>query len=199
MGTAYLMFIGISHNSDNFSLFISPCRFLRNAPHHYTMGNIALRREFVQFMFSNPYSLELIESMRKESHLRKVQDELLFSTLAYNPHLGAPGACLRPHAITPTDPRSWFLARFVNWNATDCPSRYAVHGVCIFGARDVPILIEQPHLFANKFFWNFEPVAYTCMEYWLVKRIQYERIFRSLHPSFNRSLYANLYCSSEHI
>ncbi|KAF8565152.1 hypothetical protein P879_08583 [Paragonimus westermani] len=160
---------------------------------------VALRREFVQFIHTDKRALEILSAMKAESHIRKVQDELFFSTLAYNPHLGAPGACSKLHPITYQDPRSWFLARYVNWDEKHCPSKLAVHWLCILGMRDLPILVRQPHLFANKFLPHFEPEAYTCMEYWYWKKVHNERIRRVLDPSFNKSLYSQLYCTQEHI
>ncbi|KAA3670904.1 uncharacterized protein DEA37_0003048, partial [Paragonimus westermani] len=148
---------------------------------------VALRREFVQFIHTDKRALEILDAMKAESHIRKVQDELFFSTLAYNPHLGAPGACSKLHPITYQDPRSWFLARYVNWDEEHCPSKLAVHWLCILGMRDLPILVRQPHLFANKFLPHFEPEAYTCMEYWYWKKVHNERIRHVLDPSFNKT------------
>ncbi|CAH8442747.1 unnamed protein product [Dicrocoelium dendriticum] len=167
----------------------------------WTKGSflIAARREFLQFALTDPRALEILKAMKAEEHVRKIQDELFFSTLAYSPELGAPGSCRLIHPPSSSDPRSWFLVRYVNWDTADCPSMVAVHGICIFGVRDIPILVRQPHLFANKFLPTFQPVAYDCMEQWLEQKLIAERSFHRLDPQFNATLFANLYCSREHI
>ena len=36
--------------------------------------------------------------------------------------------------------------------------------ICIFGLGDLPWLFRRPELFVNKFYADFEPLAYDCME-----------------------------------
>lgn len=167
----------------------------------WTKGSflIAARREFLQFSLTDSRALEILKAMKAEENVRKVQDELFFSTLAYSPELGAPGSCQRIYPSSSSDPRSWFLVRYVDWNMAYCQSKLAVHEICIFGVRDIPILVQQPHLFANKFLPTFEPVAYDCMERWLEMKLVAERSLQRLDPHFNTTLFANLYCSRDHI
>ncbi|TGZ37155.1 hypothetical protein CRM22_011349 [Opisthorchis felineus] len=127
---------------------------------------VALRRDFVKFMLTDPKSLEILSVMEAEKHLGKVPEETFFSTLAYNPQLGAPGACLLIRPPNVSDPRSWFLARYVDWDTYNCPSNHIIHGICILGWNDLPILVKQPHLLANKFYPDFQPEAYGFMENW---------------------------------
>ena len=96
----------------------------------------------------------------------KHPDELFFSTLAYNPHLSLPGACLiapPPHSEVDLG----FLAKYVIWAdyGLPCETKY-VRGVCIFGSPQVRLLQRVPHLFANKFHSNYFPEAYDEMEKW---------------------------------
>ena len=41
-----------------------------------------------------------------------------------------------------------------------------MRGICIFGVGDLPLLTSRRELFANKFFADFEPLAYDCLEEW---------------------------------
>ncbi|KAG5453753.1 Beta-1,3-galactosyl-O-glycosyl-glycoprotein beta-1,6-N-acetylglucosaminyltransferase 4 [Clonorchis sinensis] len=161
---------------------------------------VALRRDFVAFMFTNPKAVEILNALKAEKHLKKVQDELFFSTLAYNPKLGAPGACLSiPPPGNDSEPQFQFLARYANWNDTNCPSGLAVRGVCILGWKDISVLIKQPHLFANKFLPDFHPEAYAYMEQLYVNKVSLEHQFGQLDPGFDERIFANLYCSQNHI
>ncbi|KAF7248011.1 hypothetical protein EG68_09669 [Paragonimus skrjabini miyazakii] len=83
---------------------------------------VALRREFVRFMLTDHRAVEILEAFRAERDLLKVPDEMFFASLAYNPQLGAPGACIHPVVHKNTDRRSWQLARFVDWNWRRCRS-----------------------------------------------------------------------------
>ncbi|CAL8104604.1 unnamed protein product [Calicophoron daubneyi] len=159
---------------------------------------VALRYEFVHFMLHDAKALEIISSMKAEQNQLKVHDELFFSTLAYYPYLGAPGACLEVHPISENDPRSWFLTRYANWDSRHCRSGLAVHDVCILGVNDLPHITKLPHLFLNKFIDGFQPLAYDCMEYWFEKKLRHEYLSRSLAPDFNQHIYSDLYCSKFH-
>ncbi|KER28478.1 hypothetical protein T265_04703 [Opisthorchis viverrini] len=160
---------------------------------------VALRRDFVKFMLTDPKSLEILSVMEAEKHLGKVPEETFFSTLAYNPQLGAPGACLLIRPPNASDPRSWFLTRYVDWDIYHCPSNYIIHGICILGWNDLPILVKQPHLMANKFYPDFQPEAYDFMENWYIYKVLLEQTHQHLDPSFDETIYAKLYCSENHI
>jgi hypothetical protein len=61
-------------------------------------------------------------------------------------------------------------SRFVIWgDDIKCGGKY-VHGVCVFSFPDLPVLISRPELFANKFQLTYNPVAYECMEKWILAR-----------------------------
>ena len=36
--------------------------------------------------------------------------------------------------------------------------------VCIWSVGDLPLLRTRPELFTNKFYLDYEPLAYDCME-----------------------------------
>jgi hypothetical protein len=59
-----------------------------------------------------------------------------------------------------------FTARVSKWyspNGESCRGRW-VREICIFGVGDLPWLYRRPELFVNKFYADFEPLAYDCME-----------------------------------
>nr|KAG5703705.1 hypothetical protein BaRGS_022994 [Batillaria attramentaria] len=65
-----------------------------------------------------------------------------------------------------------------------------VRSVCVFGVGDLPRLTLSPHLIANKFFYDFQPLAYDCLEEWYFHKVHLENSGR---PQFlNVSLYENL-------
>ncbi|CAL8104690.1 unnamed protein product [Calicophoron daubneyi] len=160
---------------------------------------VALRYDFVDYILNNPHASEILRAMRDERYELKFPDELFFSTLAYNPRLGAPGACTRRRYERRSDPRSFFLVRYIHWGAAGCLSGVTVHNVCIMGVYNIPYLITIPHLFVNKFRDNVQPAAYDCMEYWIEKKLWREKSTRSLDPNFNQSVYSKLYCSNYHL
>ena len=59
-----------------------------------------------------------------------------------------------------------WLAVFANWGEETCHGKF-VRGVCVFGAEDLPQLIHKKHLFANKFYADYQPLALDCLEAWI--------------------------------
>ena len=51
-----------------------------------------------------------------------------------------------------------------------------VHGLCIFGIKDLPLLASRREMFVNKFHADFYPLAYDCMEELLFNRTRQEVI-----------------------
>ncbi|EYB95431.1 hypothetical protein Y032_0160g3352 [Ancylostoma ceylanicum] len=56
---------------------------------------------------------------------------------------------------------------------------------CIFGVRDIPVLLKQPHLVAHKFYIQYQPASYFC----ILKTIR-QRTFSPV--PFNSSPYAKI-------
>jgi hypothetical protein len=50
-----------------------------------------------------------------------------------------------------------------SWSPWPCRGQW-VREICIFGVGDLPWLHQRPELFVNKFYAEFEPLAYDCME-----------------------------------
>ena len=130
----------------------------------------------------------------------KIPDELFFSTLAHNPHLGLPGSCV----VAPPPSNEvglGFLGRFVIWKANGIPcSTKFVRKICIFGTAHVPLLQRVPHLLANKFHSDYFPEAYEEMEKWYFMKLAREIRVRTYDTdSFDPSVYANRTCSQHHL
>ncbi|TNN13133.1 N-acetyllactosaminide beta-1,6-N-acetylglucosaminyl-transferase [Schistosoma japonicum] len=157
---------------------------------------VAVKREFVRFYQTDPKAKEILNAMKAERYLRKHPDELYFSTLNYNPQLGAPGACNLPNN---SDSRNKFLARYVTWYDKECVSSRLQRGVCIIGINHLSFITSQVELFANKFHHDFEPIAYDCTEYYIMRKVLNEMTSKQLDARFDVKPYSQLYCSSNHI
>ena len=57
------------------------------------------------------------------------------------------------------------ITRYVTWDfeGGPCSGKY-VRSVCILGVGDLPRLTNTVKLFVNKFYYNYQPMALTCME-----------------------------------
>ena len=49
-----------------------------------------------------------------------------------------------------------------------------VRMICHFGVGDLPALTASPQLFANKFSYDYQPLAYDCLEQWLFHKVRLE-------------------------
>lgn len=99
-----------------------------------------------------------------------------------------------------TDPiKKPFLARFKNWGTW--PFNYPCAGqrvrmICIFSIGDLPLLKERKEMFANKFYWDYHPLAYDCMEELHFNRTRDEVIGKR---NFDTAYYENLAFVKNHI
>jgi len=64
-----------------------------------------------------------------------------------------------------------------------------VNSVCIFGVGDLPQLARRPELFANKFYIDFEPLTFDCIEQLHYQRLR-DEIIAGNAAQFNTSIYA---------
>jgi hypothetical protein len=60
-----------------------------------------------------------------------------------------------------------WLAVYVSWPGEHPCRGQWVRSVCVFGVGDLPTLVRRPELFANKFFWWYQPIALDCLDQWL--------------------------------
>lgn len=97
----------------------------------------------------------------------QIPDETFFSTLNYNPQLGAPGAFL---GIPGRGPNYWNIPRLKDWGGRVCKSQNIVRGICIWGVLDLPLMSRSKSIFVNKLFWNFQPYALECLD-WRIRTL----------------------------
>ncbi|KAF7669890.1 hypothetical protein LDENG_00100690 [Lucifuga dentata] len=101
-------------------------------------------------------------------------DEFLWATIQRIP--GVPGSTRPNSKYHMTDINS--VARLVKWDVfegsqgsleevyPECHGKH-VRQVCVYGAGDLPWMIQQHHLFANKFDIDVDPTAVYCLEKYL--------------------------------
>ena len=147
-------------------------------PHNITpvkgAVHVVLNREFVYYAIHNEKANDFLDWCRKV----KIPDEVFFSSLQHNPHLGIRGSYRgNPETNEDTNP---YLARFKNWesNRWRCHGKY-VRDICIFAGGDYSLLVERRELFANKFFQTYDVSAAECLESLLLNRTL-EETFGSL-------------------
>uniref|UniRef100_A0A915JTN0 Uncharacterized protein n=1 Tax=Romanomermis culicivorax TaxID=13658 RepID=A0A915JTN0_ROMCU len=139
-------------------------------------GNLAasLSRKFVEFMLNNAVSLAFIKWLEGTD----TADEHLWATLNYNVIRGygiAPGGfdqrCVNFSKLV----HQRFVSRYVKWRDgnVQCHGKY-VRDVCIFGVGDLANLIssDKTQFFANKFYTNYQTMAFYCMEKWMLNKIR---------------------------
>ncbi|CAH8454137.1 unnamed protein product [Schistosoma rodhaini] len=160
---------------------------------------MALRRDFVHFYQNDPKANEILGVLKAEKNLLKHPDELFFSTLNYNPLLGAPGACNETYLTSDLDMRVAYIGRYVKWANRPCKRGKIRNGICLIGISILPSIPKRMELFANKFSENFEPIAYDCTENYIMEKVLAEMRTNQLSPNFNVSFYSQLYCSQDHI
>ncbi|XP_045204870.2 beta-1,3-galactosyl-O-glycosyl-glycoprotein beta-1,6-N-acetylglucosaminyltransferase-like [Mercenaria mercenaria] len=138
--------------------------------------HIAVNRGFVDYSLHDKRARDILAWMNVSCW---IPDEVYFSTLNHNPHLGVPGS-YKGHPETTRLParKKPYLARFKNRVKSDT-YRYPCHGkvvrgICIFGIGDVPMLSKRKELFANKFHLDYQTVAYECMEELIFNRTRDE-------------------------
>lgn len=161
----------------------------------------AFRRDFVEFILNSKEVQPITNFLMKTKRI-KHPDEFFWPTIAYNPELGAPGGCFTKNPDSEQD--LGFLARYVIWGGSPseelCRTMF-VRDVCILGSVNIKALKQAPHLFANKFYENFEPAAYDEMERWYFEKtaMEWSRGDYS-HNTFDASAsYGQLQCSKNHL
>ncbi|CAF1602291.1 unnamed protein product [Rotaria magnacalcarata] len=121
----------------------------------------AFSRAFVEFVQKSSIAKELLDWSRDTFS----PDEHYWATLNYNIHLRAPGGYKAK-----SDPTQW-TARYVIWGKRGCQG-IVVHGICILSTADLPTLYNRHELFANKFQLKVDPIAYQCLEEFLINKSQ---------------------------
>jgi len=98
-------------------------------------------------------------------------DEFLWATIQRMPNV--PGSSMPDVKYDLTDINA--LARLVKWAWHEGPvyppcDGHHVRSICVYGAGDLRWLLEQHHLFANKFDIEAWPLAVHCLEWYLRRK-----------------------------
>ena len=80
-----------------------------------------------------------------------------------------------------------FLTRYKVWENVEnvCSGKW-FRFICNFGVGDLKGLTTARELFANKFRYEFDPLAFNCMEQWYFNRSQ-----QGVGTDFNLTFYLN--------
>lgn len=128
---------------------------------------IVVSRDFVHYVLEDPKAKVLISWLNDTYS----PDEFIWATLQRIP--GVPGF-LRAHTkFDITDIYS--ISRLIKWEGHEggldavYPACQGIHirEVCVYGVGDLQWILEQHHLFANKFDTDFDPIAIRCLEKYL--------------------------------
>lgn len=101
-------------------------------------------------------------------------DEFFWATIQRMP--GVPGSTWPNRKYDVTDINA--IARLVKWQVHEGPQDslesvypechgHHVRAVCVYGAGDLQWMVEQHHLFANKFDTDRDPIVVYCLEKYL--------------------------------
>ncbi|KAK7088332.1 hypothetical protein V1264_022261 [Littorina saxatilis] len=142
------------------------------APYNLTIHkgdvHIVASRGFVDYVLHSHVGQALLEWVKPTAH----PDESYFNTLNYNPQLGVPGS-VSAHMIHGQQDS---FARYKMWshaNIHPCGGTFVRH-ICQFGIKDLPHLASSSKLFANKFTFNYHPLAQVCILQWYRHKVGLE-------------------------
>ncbi|XP_068103223.1 beta-1,3-galactosyl-O-glycosyl-glycoprotein beta-1,6-N-acetylglucosaminyltransferase 3-like [Hyperolius riggenbachi] len=136
---------------------------------------VVITRGFVKALFHDPKVQRLIE-WEKDTYS---PDEHLWATL--HRMVEVPGSTPTHSKYDTSDLQA--IARLVKWgnHAGDlkegapyehCHGAY-VRGICTYGTGDLPWMLKQQHLFANKFDSTVDNIAIQCLEQYLRHKTLY--------------------------
>lgn len=129
-----------------------------------------VNRGYIRSVLENHQILALIE-WAKDTYS---PDEFLWATIQRIPDV--PGSSWPNLKYDMSDINA--IARLVKWQwhegpqgsldavYPDCQGNH-VRAVCVYGAGDLQWMLEQHHLFANKFDIDTDPIAVYCLEKYL--------------------------------
>ncbi|XP_061197712.1 beta-1,3-galactosyl-O-glycosyl-glycoprotein beta-1,6-N-acetylglucosaminyltransferase-like [Saccostrea echinata] len=133
---------------------------------------------FVNFVLFDDISEEFIEWLSYTYS----PEETLFATLNSLPW--APGG----YDIMTSEESNTFLSRAIKWQMrrADCGGQW-VRSVCVYGPSDLPWLLRQPQVIANKFDIRVDTTSVDCLE-----EIIRQRTYHPNTGDMNWSYYKNL-------
>ncbi|KAH9491743.1 Beta-1,3-galactosyl-O-glycosyl-glycoprotein beta-1,6-N-acetylglucosaminyltransferase [Bulinus truncatus] len=122
-----------------------------------------------------------------------IPDELYFTTLNSNPHIGIPGGNKNPLTIRQS------IARFKLWwnrhgHIVESCDTY-VRNICQLTPRELTAMTRSRQLFANKFKVDLKPAGYSCLEEWFYQRVMTE--LRANKIQLDLSFYRQLFSAQQ--
>ena len=114
----------------------------------------AVTRDFVNYVLTNPTAIALLDWTKDTLF----PDETFWATLQRAK--GVPGGDGPMLEIVRNSARLFHWQPDPRWR---CRGTY-VRGICILTIGDLPYVRKQPQLFANKFYYENDPVALQCLE-----------------------------------
>ncbi|XP_078000547.1 beta-1,3-galactosyl-O-glycosyl-glycoprotein beta-1,6-N-acetylglucosaminyltransferase-like [Glandiceps talaboti] len=123
-------------------------------------GNIVIHKGGVQSALTRPFVEFLHESVIAQEFLiwlndTESPDEAFYQSLASLPEApGGPGVDGSHDAVS----------RLIVWQKTSSCKGKFVREVCVFSWRDLPWIVQQPHLFVNKFHRESDSITLHCLE-----------------------------------
>ena len=119
--------------------------------------------------------------------------ESFFQVLQFNPQVMFPGGMWRhPEDGLYTEPK---LNRHKEWvieDETKCVSGFVQRGICMLGVKHLSHLVNHSYgtkLIANKFPWQFQPMALDCLHAWHDEKVIRE--YRSRKTNLDISQFIN--------
>lgn len=120
-------------------------------------------REFVNFVLNHPLVKEFLTWLEDTY----APEETIWATLNALPE--APGGTKKERTYR----NGLYRARAVIWSwdrGIRCHGQF-VHWICIYGVENLVWLLESDKMVANKFYDSYQPLALTCLEMTMYKRL----------------------------
>ncbi|KAK2158184.1 hypothetical protein LSH36_175g05014 [Paralvinella palmiformis] len=130
-----------------------PVRLVKGGCH------FAVTRGFVRYVLFDKRARQF----KKWASKTYIPDEHYVQSLSHSPKLEAPGG----YTGWPENGENGYeeIMRYVKWcyDGSECHGKF-VRCVCIFSVADLPRMANSHKMFVNKLYYDYEPMALTCME-----------------------------------
>lgn len=130
--------------------------FAHNIEIHKGSAYGMFSRAFVDFALSGDTFAKEFLAWLQDAY---APEELFWATLHTLP--GSPGGQGKGDLN-----RKKYISRAVKWQmdaSVECHGKH-VHWICIYGLEDIPWLLSNRNIVANKFYEDYEPLALDCVE-----------------------------------
>ena len=179
------------YTGSNLSNRSSGVAFSQNMTNIRGSSRVVISRTFVDLILHSKRSKQLQRALRATWWF---SDELFYSTLNNNSHMGIPGSYAGMDNFTlSTEPsiKTTSFARYAVWRTANitypCASHNTEDGICLLSVGDLPRMAKSPAMFAQKFHLAEDRVAIDCLEQILINRTrEYYRGVRSFSTDVYR-------------